>query len=94
MGQDRQGVGTRTEVQGNTERIGEQGPFAQGRCPDLSVKGDDLAARAFTIEKPEAFHTWRKWVEYLPLQSVALSEAGIDVKSKILEKSEASRAPR
>lgn len=49
-------------------------------------KGRRLAVRAFTANRPEAFHSWRKWVKYLSIQLDALSENGVEVDSKLRKK--------
>lgn len=49
-------------------------------------KGRRLAGRAFTANRPEDFHSWRKWVKYLSIQLAALSENGMEVNSKLRKK--------
>ncbi len=49
-------------------------------------KGRRLASLAFADNRPETFHSWRKWVKYLSIQLDALSENGLKVDSKTLKK--------
>lgn len=49
-------------------------------------KGRRLAGKAFADNRPEAFHSWRKWVKYLSIQLDALSENGPKVDSGLRKK--------
>ena len=49
-------------------------------------KGRRLAGNAFAANRPEAFHSWRKWVKYLSIQLDALAENGLEVNSKLRKK--------
>ncbi len=49
-------------------------------------KGRQLAGNAFAAHRPEAFHSWRKWVKYLSIQLDALSENGLEVDSELRKK--------
>lgn len=49
-------------------------------------KGRRLASRAFADNRPETFHSWRKWVKHLAIQLDALSENGLKVDSKLRKK--------
>lgn len=49
-------------------------------------KARRLAGNAFADNRPETFHSWRKWVKYLSIQLDTLSENGLKVDSKLRKK--------
>lgn len=49
-------------------------------------KARRLAGNAFADNRPETFHSWRKWVKYLSIQLDALSENSLKVDSKLRKK--------
>lgn len=49
-------------------------------------KARRLAGNAFADNRPETFHSWRKWIKYLSIQLDALSENDLKVDSKLRKK--------